>query len=768
MKEKANAITKNNKIATMIKKRKISIKYKLIIACSLSVIAISALLYFTINEYYMADNMLEAKKSLKEGKTEEAMLLLEKALEQDSSNVEAYKLLAGIYRDKGNYLEAAKLWVSIEKLDPFDISAIHMQAENLLSMGAYKATIELLNSEPAIKNFTLEDQLILAKAYTGSGQLSKAEKILKPILTNNKNNQNALLIKGNIEFFRKRIDSAINFFLKIKDNDDAIKSAKLVGLGNCYEYKGLIEQAQNYYIQAFKASKHSYQAGLILADFYRKNKEFDKSINILTPLFKKYPSSNEIIRFLADMYSITNNTAALHTLHNEIHGNGIYSIKLKYYIKALIAFSDKQYSETIKYFDWSGKNFQSGSIYLLCSLYSNAKLKNTVDTLKLMNNIFKKSQKPTNIEDIIYFLLVEAEEALNNNNYNFTYAIANLITQYDFQNIPAHILLMWCYFSEKRLHEATLEAEIVLKNQKNNIDALEVKGRILLNRNKYLAALREFDSIIKYYSNLSTGYYWSGITLMEQKKFSKSLLMLNKALRLTPSNTLIINSIYDLCILSNNQNNLEILAKKLINSDKDSIQAIGYSFMAELSKQKNDLKKTADYYSEAIKKDNLKISYYLHLSKTLYIMKDFKKSRQVLLDSIKIDPKNKYTLFELAYSYYQNKEYNKAVVTYQQLLKLYPEWSLPLVNLSSLLSELNKNDIEALNFAQKAVYLSPNTWFARLNLGEIYYKRKQYYKAIPEFKKTLDLNPKNKDAAKYLNKIELLIKQNNEQDSHNN
>jgi len=736
-------------------KRVCNRKFKFIFAGTISLIAIFFLIYFSVTKYFLADNMLTAKNYLKTGKVKSATILLQEVIKQDSSNVEAYKLLAKIYREKGNYFEAARIWVSVEKLDPFDADALKMQASNLLSMRAYPAVIDLLIPFETKKN-NIAIKIYLAKAYIGTGKIIKAENIINKLLKNNSKNQHALLLKGNIEFYRKRIVLSKRTYNRIDSPDIGLETSKLIGLGNCYDFEGEKLKAEDYYIQANTLSNKSYQTELILSDFYSKNRKYSKSIKILSSLYNRYPASIELITSLADIYALTNNIQAIQSLQNNIEGKGILYIKVKYYLKALSAFLENNYSEAIQLFDWAGKRFQKGRIYSLCILYSNAKMKKTIRVIKTMNEFLNPNTPSKDNSEIVKFLLSESEQALKNKNYTFTLNVCKQISQYDFQNIQAHLLLMWSYFLEKRLNESQIEATIVLSKDKYNLNALEVRGRIKLNKGDYKSALSDFNMITEKYPELPTGYYWEGITLMKQQQFSKSLSKLETAQKLRPDNIQIINAIHDLCLLSNNSETLKTLVNNLIKSKTKKLKSLGYAFSAETAVKNNQLKNAVEYYKKAILNSSNYIPYYLHLSKTLSKLKEYQKAQLVLLDSLKIDPNNRYALFELAHSYYENGEINKSINIYERLLEIYPDWVLPLVNYSMILTEQNKDNLTALKYAKKAVQLSPNIWFTRQNLGEICLKRRNYKKAIHEFKETLKLKPYNKATLSYLKKAEKL------------
>lgn len=94
---------------------------------------------------------------------------------------------------------------------------------------------------------------------------------------------------------------------------------------------------------------------------------------------------------------------------------------------------------------------------------------------------------------------------------------------------------------------------------------------------------------------------------------------------------------------------------------------------------------------------------------------------------------------ELGIFYYKQKDLDKATKYFNQLNELYPDLSQAYVNLGNTCSG-DKAD-EAIEYYTKAIWLDSQNADAYYNLGNVYYKQKDFDKAIECFKKALDLNP---------------------------
>ena len=307
-----------------MKKQRITKKVKVIIAAAISIVTISVIVYYSISEYDVARQMLEAKSFIKSGNILKAQQLLEAVSSKDSGNEEACKLLAGIYRSNGNYIAAARLWVKVQKLDPFDGNAVSMQALNLLAGGANKAVIELL--EPLFKNNKLLkiDKIYLAKAYFFSGNLIKSETIVNELIKTSPDNANLLLLMGNIEVFKQNFEKAEQIFKSIDSSDLTVRSAILTGLANCAAARKDYKKSELLYKKSVSVSKKSFQAEQILADYYRRYGDVHKSLQIYSKLLEKHPESLEIIITTAELYTSLGDSKAIDGLLKKIKGRGAY------------------------------------------------------------------------------------------------------------------------------------------------------------------------------------------------------------------------------------------------------------------------------------------------------------------------------------------------------------------------------------------------------------------------------------------------------------
>jgi tetratricopeptide (TPR) repeat protein len=739
-----------------MKKRISTKKIKIAVAAAVSIITLLTIIYYSIAEYSSADHMLEAKSSIKSGNSVKARQLLEKIISKDPGNEEAFILLAGIYRNSGDYIGAVKLWMKVQKLDPFDKNAVSMQALNLLAGGANKAVIELL--EPLFKNnkLLLKDKIYLAKAYYFTGNIEESEKIVDKLLETSSGNVNLLLLKGNIELFKQNINKAEKIFKSIVSKDPIVCSAVLTGLANCAAVKGNQGETEQFFKKAADVSGNSFQADQILADYYRRSGNIDKSLQLYKKLAIEHPDSLEIIIITAELYTSLGDSKSINNLLKRIKGHGAIFIKARYYLKALSSFVSKDFPSALKYLEWTGNSFKKNPAYQWALLYSAIKTRNQVlteEALRYFNCSYIKNRE-NNV--LLKFLLEEASSAWDEGNADLTEEICTKIVECDNSIIPAHLFLMWCYFVNGKTLKAEIEANYVLNQVSNNVDALEVIGRAAFIRGDVDEAISIFKRIKKAEPNSAAGYFWLGLAYQKQRNYQESLNQLEKAFVLKPDNIKIITALHDTYALSNDKSGIISLADKLINSNKHEINSMGYGYKGQLYVEEKDYAKAAEEYRLAVSNSPQTISYYLLLARQLIKLNRISSAQKVLNDALSKDPVNRYALLEMALLKYKENDFKSSIEYYKKILEIYPNWAIAIVNLSDVLAKLNPEDAEALSYAFQAKKTYPGLWIASLNLGKRLFEHKKYKAAKKEFIATIGLNPQSNEAKEYIEKLNKL------------
>jgi tetratricopeptide (TPR) repeat protein len=102
---------------------------------------------------------------------------------------------------------------------------------------------------------------------------------------------------------------------------------------------------------------------------------------------------------------------------------------------------------------------------------------------------------------------------------------------------------------------------------------------------------------------------------------------------------------------------------------------------------------------------------------------------------------------------FQQQKYDQAIANYEKAIKLQPRASAA-YNMIGMAYRFKYNQLRVPEFRQKeiaafqkAVEIDPKNWVAMINLATDYYADGQKDKAVPLFKKALELNPNHPEKA---------------------
>jgi tetratricopeptide (TPR) repeat protein len=102
---------------------------------------------------------------------------------------------------------------------------------------------------------------------------------------------------------------------------------------------------------------------------------------------------------------------------------------------------------------------------------------------------------------------------------------------------------------------------------------------------------------------------------------------------------------------------------------------------------------------------------------------------------------------------FQQQKYDEAIAAYEKVIKLQPR-AAAAYNMIGMAYRFKYNQLGVPEFRQKemaafqkAVEIDPKNWVAMINLATDYYAEGQKAKAVPLFKKALELNPNHPEKA---------------------
>lgn len=376
------------------------------------------------------------------------------------------------------------------------------------------------------------------------------------------------------------------------------------------------------------------------------------------------------------------------------------------------------------------------SMHRLCEIYFI--LQNYSKALEIAQNLCKKSQSIENYANYFKVLF----------KLNLFDEIKDLYKGLD-DELASNDEIM--YIVSKTEPEEKFELlEKVIKINPNHLQAKLDLGVLCYEKGDLDYAKSLFDEVTAVEEN-PKAYYYSGLIYNRQNEHTKAIDCFLKAIKFDKTN---VNNYYfelakaycDINWL--NEAQIALLRSLSILSDAtpyaDTIDE-HYFLLAWIYSKKNDVK-------NAILNLNL-IEKNSHVYKKAQVLKntllakegniiEAKGSLEKLYETSKDNPMIYSALGEI---YKELKLYKKAIEVYKEGLKVFPESFEFLAEIVDILID-DKNYDEALKYADDFIKTFPNCPSAHNSLARIYYRQKDYKKALDELVKLVKLDKNDAEA----------------------
>ena len=256
-----------------------------------------------INDYPKATNFntLLVRFYLKNGKKESAEEVYRTIIKNNPDDNKAkFDLVRLLNAIKGADAGLSQLKVFIEKSPnnkalKFALVEIHLaQKENVL---ASEILDEIITEQSDTKN-TIKAKIIKAGLLLSQKNKKSAEKLADEVLSLDKNNQNALIIKASIDIDRQKYDEAISGLRTVLSGTPGSSKALLL-LAKTYSLSGSPELADKQYFKAFEASKYNAGYGMQYANFLLKRNQPERAEKIIKNILATSQNNLQALMLLA-------------------------------------------------------------------------------------------------------------------------------------------------------------------------------------------------------------------------------------------------------------------------------------------------------------------------------------------------------------------------------------------------------------------------------------------------------------------------------------
>ncbi|HLG02213.1 MAG TPA: tetratricopeptide repeat protein, partial [Bacteroidia bacterium] len=195
------------------------------------------------------------------------------------------------------------------------------------------------------------------------------------------------------------------------------------------------------------------------------------------------------------------------------------------------------------------------------------------------------------------------------------------------------------------------------------------------------------------------------------------------------------------------------LINKTLEIDPQNAQA--YFMKGMMYKERGDTAKAFSNMQSAIEKDPDYYNAYIQLG-LLAAAKNNPVAEDHYLNAIKINPMSEEAHYHLGMYYQQTGRYDKAVVSYDNILRINPEHFDALFNLGVVHNRFLENPDKGIEYFNRAIIVDPKSPRGYYGRGVCYEKKGEKQKAIADYKMALEKDADFTFAALALEKIERL------------
>ncbi len=235
-----------------------------------------------------------------------------------------------------------------------------------------------------------------------------------------------------------------------------------------------------------------------------------------------------------------------------------------------------------------------------------------------------------------------------------------------------------------------------------------------------------------------------------ENKFQSGVLALQKAIELDNHNATAILNLAEVNILAHKSQEAVKLIDRVIKMD--DLNPRSYYLRGLLWLQMGDTIHGIKNFQQALKVDND----YFEANAQLGLLFAGKKNDLAIdyyENAIRSNPGNPTVYYSLAYFYQQTKRYEKAMQTYDRLIKKFPRFDKAYYNKGYINLLIHNKYLEAINNFTQAIKINPNYANAYYNRAFCKIKLQQYESAKKDLKRCLEIEPKHKLANKKLKEL---------------
>lgn len=289
----------------------------------------------------------------------------------------------------------------------------------------------------------------------------------------------------------------------------------------------------------------------------------------------------------------------------------------------------------------------------------------------------------------------------------------------------------------------------LLKQDINNTSLYLKRSKLYLKYGDLSLAVDDIDRALKIDSTQPEYYLLKAELLKNQDKLIESKEVLDQCMLLDNDNVPARIELGWLALIARDYKQAIKYADAALKIDVYNAEA--YYLKGMVFEEQKDTTLAISSYKTAIEQENDFYNGYVHLG-LLHFYIDLDLAKGYLKNALRLQPESLEALYAYAMCCQHNEEYNEAIETYHEILKI-EEYREPYFNLGYIHQVYLKVYDVAIDYYTKALAVEPKYLEAYYNRGLCYEETKQYKLAEEDLRQALKLNPQYTEAAIALERV---------------
>jgi len=302
--------------------------------------------------------------------------------------------------------------------------------------------------------------------------------------------------------------------------------------------------------------------------------------------------------------------------------------------------------------------------------------------------------------------------------------------------IPPRASLVRYHLGNKEINRAMSIAQEAVNHNPGNADALNLLAATQLAAGEFNQAIATFSSVAQKSPSNPDVYYRQGIALSAVKRYKDAKVSLNKAVELRSDHLAALDALIKIDIAEKNTESALRRAREL--QQKAPTSPIGYEREANILLNQKKYSQAAKIYEQTVKQ-GAGSAVLIKWHRSLYLAGERNAAEQKLSKWLKDTPEDNVLRAYAAEFYQQLGRNRESIALYESILLAIPNNITALNNLALLY--LHEGDKRSLGLAEKAYQLAPKNPGIQDTLGWILVQQNKPEKGLALLKEAIKTAP---------------------------